>query len=352
MQFRTTRICLLFALVLVLAAPMAQSQEWIGRGRAHGVIRDENDQPIEGAKVTLHLPGQPEEGPDPVFTDKKGRWAVGGLEGGPWTVIIEVEGYLLSEGSFNVDEFRAARPLVVNLTPIPKEDLIDQRAAEAKLQLDEGNTLLQEGKYAEARGKYEQALTNLEPEYHPLVLQGIASTYLGEENTEQALATLEQALALDPGNPDVLRAQARAYYQAGSVDRSIGSLQAIVAGNPDDVATMQLLIDLLVREGREEEAATYMAKLPEGQHLAPDTVLNTGIALYNNNDLDGALAQFDRAVEENPDLPDAYYYRGLVNLGKGNNEQAAADLTKFLELAPDHAKASEAREFLKYLTPE
>ncbi len=48
----------------------------------------------------------------------------------------------------------------------------------------------------------------------------------------------------------------------------------------------------------------------------------------------------------------ALYYRGLVYLGRGENDLAAVDLRKFLELEPDSPKAAEAKEFLSYLEPQ
>ena len=38
-----------------------------------------------------------------------------------------------------------------------------------------------------------------------------------------------------------------------------------------------------------------------------------------------------------------------MHLNLGNGEIATADFNKFLELAPEHARAEEARQFLEYL---
>jgi regulator of sirC expression with transglutaminase-like and TPR domain len=54
-------------------------------------------------------------------------------------------------------------------------------------------------------------------------------------------------------------------------------------------------------------------------------------------------------VTQNPEYPDGYYYRGLVRLNNQDNAAAVADFKRFLELAPEHPKAAEAREFLSYL---
>ena len=114
----------------------------------------------------------------------------------------------------------------------------------------------------------------------------------------------------------------------------------------------QLLIDLLVRADREDEAEAVMATLPEDAKVNADTLLNLGIDSYNGGELDEARSYFDRAAAENPDNATAYYYRGLINLNQSQNDAAIADFHKLLELAPEHPQAEEVREFLKYLEPQ
>jgi len=305
---------------LLAAASLASAQGWAGKGRLQGQIKNQEGEPIQGAKVTLRHVDYPDEGPEPLVTDKKGRWAYLGLTGGDWKIVIEAEGYVGSEGSARVIEtaFGPGEMIRVELRPIPEEVKRSREGAEILSWIEEGNSLLDAGKYAEARAEYERALEKLEETDKPAVLRGVANTYYREGAVEEAVATLKQALEIVP----------------------------------DDAGTLQLLITLLVNEGREEEAQTYMAQLPEESRLDPDTLLNMGIKRYNEGNMDEALKFFDRAVSENPELATAYYYRGLVYLGQENAEAAIADLTKLLELDADHPNAAEARQFLEYLNSE
>ncbi len=61
------------------------------------------------------------------------------------------------------------------------------------------------------------------------------------------------------------------------------------------------------------------------------------------------MASFDRVVQENPDLPDSYYYRGLAYLATSKMKEAKADFLKLLQLAPNGEHAADAKEFLKEL---
>ena len=311
MMHRITIPSLALLLLLGSLAP-AVAQDWTGRGRLNGQVVDENKNPVEGAKVFLLLDGK---GPDPISTNKKGRWSYLGLVGGAWTVRIEADGYVPREGPAQVSEFGANKALVITIRPIPEEVLAEAAATEAMKHLEAGNQLLSEGKAIEARAEYEAALAELEPENHPPVLMGIASTYYQEDNLQATEETLDQVLEIEP----------------------------------DNVEALKLLSSMLVAEGREEEAKVLMERLPEGEVLDADAYLNVGIDAYNDGRLDEALAQFDEVVQQFPDLPEAYYYRGLVLLNQENNDGAITDFEKLLELAPDHPKAAEATSFLEYL---
>lgn len=304
---------LVLALVLVLASTAA-AQDWKGRGRLQGQVKDPEGKPYKGARVTLMMHGVEGQGPDTILTDKKGRWAYLGLAGGSWTVQIESDEYVLSEGTVSVSEHQVGpgTPLQVSLRG-PTEEELASTAAEL---IDQGNTALQEGRYAEARGFYEQALPDTPENNKAAVVRGIAQTYSLEGEKESAVAKLEESLALDP----------------------------------DDTTTLRLTIDLLLAMGRKDEAETYMAKLPEGEKLDFPSRLNLGIDLYNQNDYEGALEHFVQAAGDYPEEPDGHYYAGMVYLAQQKNPEALEAMQRFLELAPaDHEKRAEAESFVEYL---
>lgn len=304
----------LLLITLASAAPLA-AQDWKGRGRLQGIVTDMDGNPIKGAQVTLRSVEEPDAGPAPITTNKHGRWSYLGLVGGKWKVEIEAPDYHGSEGEIDVSEISTNDTVRVSLRPITEQEKAAAAEDAAMGLIDKGNTLLEEKKFGEARAQFEQALGKLEPQQQVPVLRGIAHTYTEQGKTDEAIDTLKKALAIQP----------------------------------DDVDSLRVISTLLVSEGHEEEAGEYMARLPEGQKVDPTAALNVGIDLYNKKDLDGALAKFNRVVEENPSLPDGYYYRGLVFLNQGKNAEAIADFKKLLELAPDYSQATEVKQFLDYL---
>lgn len=309
-------------MLLLLAGLPVFAQSWAGRGRLQGEIKDEQGKPVEGAQIWFRLgenpidPKNPGDGPKPITTSKYGKWSILGLAQGTWRVLIVKEGFLQSEGQVKVLEGGAPPPpIVTTLKVIPKEAQQAAKGNEALQALERGNQLLTQEKYAEARAEYEKAIAQLDPANHPPILRGIARTYFQEKNNDKAIQTLQEALTL----------------------------------KPDDVESLRLIVNLLVASGKEAEAQQYIAKLPQGATVDPATLLNIGIKYYNDKKLDQALAEFDRVVKENPTLPDAYYYRGLVYLATNKPAEAKADFQKLLELDSNHPNAKEAQEYINAL---
>jgi thioredoxin-like negative regulator of GroEL len=308
----------------VLSAGTGLAQDWVGKGRIQGIVTDDAAKPVAGAIVRLKKAGG--GGPEELKTNDKGRWSYLGLSGGTWEVEIEAPGFAISEGSFPVNEYGVNDPIRVQLqkptvaapaaggTAAPAgEDAA--KVAEATQKLGEAGKLIEGGKLEEGRKLLYEALPLLDGPKQASVYLQIARTHYQQGDSASTLEVLEKGLAVDPGHVDSLR----------------------------------LISSILVNEGRPEEAQPYISRLPAGQKIDPNALLNVGIEKYNANDLDAALAQFDQVVASYPELADAYYYRGLVHMGKGNNALALADLTKLLELDPNHANAAEAKQFVDYL---
>jgi tetratricopeptide (TPR) repeat protein len=337
------------ALALFGAAPVL-AQAWAGHARMQGKISAPDGKPVEGAKIILRQgivdnvdPANPGPGPEPLVTNKKGQWSTLGLAGGDWTVVIVKDGYLTSQGTAKVNEFGPVPPINITLKEIPRE-VIEQAqkeaeasstAGQARAALEKGNTLLGEARAGGGNAKLEEARASY--------MEGMALL----DKTEAKDAAAQDAIAQT--RLSVLTTVAGIDAELGNTDRALTDLKKVLESKPDDPQVLQLVIDLLVRAGRDKEAQQYIAKLPAGTKLDPNAYLNMGIKAFNEGEMDKAFESFDRAVKENPDLADGYYYRGLVWMNRGKKAEAKADLEKFLQLAPDHRYAADAKEFLKSL---
>ncbi len=365
--------CLAVCLLLTVAIP-SSAQDWAGRGRAHGTVKNEDGEPIAGATVKMFLRRE-DNGPEPKVTDEKGKFAFGNLTGGPWTVYIDAEGYKGVAATMNVTQFGATKAASIVLARDPRSsigtgdklldagDYAGARAAylQAMEGLDEvggarlrsrvGDTYLKEGNLEAAKKEFRQALAYLAPTEQSHVRISLGNAYQAAGEFSQARAEYLQAAEMLDGEAKatVLTQIARGYYSEQNFDQAIEVLEQAVELSPGNVQAIQVLADILTQQGREAEAATYLAQLPEDQKLPTDMVLNIGIRLFNEGNTEKAIEYFERAVKEAPDNPEGYYYRGLCRLGAGDNDGARADFEQLLEIDPETSHKAEVEEFLSFL---
>jgi tetratricopeptide (TPR) repeat protein len=74
-----------------------------------------------------------------------------------------------------------------------------------------------------------------------------------------------------------------------------------------------------------------------------------GMLAVQKGDWNGAISQFDQAIQLNPHYDDAYYQRGYARQKKGDTDGAIADYNQALAVNANLDKAYTGRGFAKYL---
>ncbi|HEY6211936.1 MAG TPA: tetratricopeptide repeat protein [Vicinamibacterales bacterium] len=302
---RFLRIGIVALAVAIAAPPLAHAQAWRGMGRMAGKVTDEQGKPLEGVLVKAELPGA---GATQATTNKKGEWALGGIARGAWNLDFSKPGYETTRIAVSIEELSRIPPVETKLKPTP----VDPNEV-VKGELIKAAELLGEKKYAEARAIYE----------------GILAKYPQAAQVEPLLA--------------------RTYYAEKQYDKAIEHLRLAVQKDPSSIENKLLLGNILIEQGHAEEGRQVLASVDDAAVKDPTTFVNVGIGLLNQNKPDEALAYFEKAIARFPQSGDAYYYRALVRLRKEDRDGAKADLTKFLELAPNAPEAPAARKALEQL---
>jgi Tfp pilus assembly protein PilF len=282
------------------------AQDWRGVGRMGGKVTDETGAPLENVTVTA-VRGESHGGPT-VKTNKKGEWAINGVNGGAWDIDFEKDGYEPSKKSAQLNERSTNPPLTVVL----KKAAIDPNV-QLRAELQQASELMTQQKYADARAVYEGILAA-----HPDLYQMepyIARTYYAEKQFDPAIEHLRKAAAKDPSNVDV----------------------------------KLLLANVLDEKGSADEARQILASIDESKITESSTFVNAGIGLINQKKPEEAIVWFDKAIARFPQAADAYYYRGITEVQLGKTDAAKSDLTKFLAIAPNAPEASTAKGILEKL---
>src|SRR5258705_132631 len=87
--------------------------------------------------------------------------------------------------------------------------------------------------------------------------------------------------------------------------------------------------------------------------LAPqdaETLVRAADIKFKDRDIEGALADYGRAIQVDSRCAPAYYGRGQIRANKGQLPEAEADYTKAVEIDPKFAKAWFGRALLRTYT--
>jgi Flp pilus assembly protein TadD len=219
------------------------------------------------------------------------------------------------------------------------------------LLLEEANRQIEKAAYAAAWTCADRAADLAPQSVEAHHLRGASLAALGRENEAQVAYGL--ALALDPDDPETLRAVAD-FYINGKTDRGRDALrlglELAQRGSRRALARRRrnapLSADLAVLEaqalndlGRSDEA---LARVDAALHLAPgrgDALHEKGVALFDLSKFADAKLALTKALALQPD--DAYTHQmlGLTLEQLHEDKDADAELAKALELAPTELSA-------------
>jgi len=289
-------------LALLLCASVASAQSWRGMGRVSGKVMDEDGKPIEGVTVKLNLPGA---GGTELKTNKKGEWQIGGIARGEWQIDFELSPYEPRRLTVSVAELSRVPPVEIRL----KLDVNEAIRTEVVKAAD----LIAKNQYADARKVYEAVLAKYPSAYR-----------------------LEPYLA-------------RTYYLEKNYDEAIKHMKIAIEKDPSDLENKLRLGNILMETGRMDEGRQLLATVDDSAVKDPAIFINIGISLMNQNKADEALVYFEKGIKNFPAIGDSYYYRALIRLQKGDTAGTKADLSKYLELAPNGPEAAAARKALEQI---
>ena len=159
-----------------------------------------------------------------------------------------------------------------------------------------------------------------------------ARAYDAQDQTDQAIAELERALVLEPRLPG-------AHFAIGFIKWSIGDPAAAekqfreeLSINPRHTASWYYLSEILAADGKIEEADGILKKLAED---APGTFFaqfGLGKMEERRNNPQPAAEHFRRAIEIEPNSPEAHYHLGKVLRKLGRKEEAGEEFQKSRDL--------------------
>ncbi len=163
-----------------------------------------------------------------------------------------------------------------------------------------------------------------------LAYYGLGLAYRRLERTTEAQAALRQAIALRPGDPDLLRDLGVSYFDAGKMSEALAALRQALAARPDDAAAIYYL-------GRaSQEAGDLDTALASYKRL-----LDAGL------ESDELYQQLGKVCARKGDLAAGHYYSGLGFKLRGDATNAVFHLSQALPLYKGKPEEEKVRAALQ-----
>ena len=190
----------------------------------------------------------------------------------------------------------------------------------------------------------------IDPDYAPAYAQrGIATLLLSDESygsipleqaQSQAKLYLDQALRLDPEQPEALAGMGLYYRIApGETDRAIDYLQRALAINPNLINASNWLQIAYSDAGRQEEAVAIVEKIVEYDPLYRPGLNNLFIVFMDRRELDKAQALIDRVRPLLGNDPYLLQFDAQMHYARGQYASGLRLMEQVKETNPNHATA-------------
>jgi len=306
----------LFLIAITLSS--ASAQEHTGKGRVNGIVVDDQGNPVEGALILVE--SMRYETKFQGYSEKNGRFAVAGMGTGMWRVTASKNGYASSYADLNIRQLRRNPPITFTLQKMTGYAALmtDEDAFEI---FDKGNLLIQEEKYDEAIGIFEEFLEKY-PEIYQVHLN-IGTCYLKKGDLGQAESEFNLVLdktkethgdyAQDP------QASLRAFTGLGEVHTQ---------KNEFDKAREYFTQALEISP--EDEVAAY----------------NVGEVFFSHQQVDEAIKYFEMAIEIKKDWSKPHLRLGYVYLNKADFDKSLEHFNKFIELDPENPEVPNVKNII------
>jgi tetratricopeptide (TPR) repeat protein len=179
-----------------------------------------------------------------------------------------------------------------------------------------------------------------------LARESRSSTFLLQQASTADLDTnaawreylVRRAVEFDPGNTDALYDLASMLRVLRRYDEALVLLERHRQLVPGDFQTIADIGRCLSGLQRFAEAEPVLRRALEGLDDA-NTHFDLGLALDRQGRLPEAIAEYQRALERNPDHKDALNYLGVSYVRQGRLDQAAAQFERLIATDPDNADA-------------
>jgi len=171
------------------------------------------------------------------------------------------------------------------------------------------------------------------------------ATLANQGKDAEALAKFQESVDTRPDLIAGWQALAKVNLRLKKYDKAIEAADKALAADSEDNDMMAVLYEAYNAKGDKVKAAEFKKKLPAnaaGLFNEAARAINAG----KDKDAEPLLKQ---AIVADPAMAQAYYELGMLNVRSGKNAEAKTNLLKYLQLQPAGKDAATAKEMLNYV---
>jgi tetratricopeptide (TPR) repeat protein len=213
----------------------------------------------------------------------------------------------------------------------------NQLTAHILAALQQGLTLHQQGKLAEAKAIYEVILKHDPRHFDSLNLLGAIAAQTGKY--QAAVDLIGEAISINPNVASAYNNRGNALLDLKRLDEALANYDKALALKPDYAEAHCNRGSALLDLNRLDEALASCNKALDLNPNYAEGYNNRGNVLLNLKRFNEALACYDKALTLNPDYAEAYYNRGNSLRDLKQPDKAVASYDRALALKPDNAEA-------------
>ena len=220
---------------------------------------------------------------------------------------------------------------------------IPQGNATAENWLERGNQLWRLDRNDEAVQAFDRAIA-LQPEFIHLAYYGKGLALFGNED-EAALASLELATETEPNFAPAFLTKSSVLRGLNRLNEALTAIETTISLHKDNANLYSEKGFILLKLKRYSEAEVAYNRAIQ---LNPRTAFyyNRGNLYDEQGEVELAIADYNQAIEINPEIAEAYINRGLLYNEQGKVELAIADYNQAIEINPQFAEVYNNRGLL------
>lgn len=202
-----------------------------------------------------------------------------------------------------------------------------------------GDALIGLGRLVEAEAAYDHVLKQGP---HAMALRGKAHVAMTVGDNDAARGYLDQALSLDPDNPNILYEDAVWLYQNREFKEAQDRFAQAAELDPTRLATYVGLIQSQLQLGKTDEANELVRRLASADPDNLSLTLQDAVVQFMRGNFRDAKTAADRVLAANARVPRALLIAGYSAYQLQQFDQARARLTTYMAMVPADTNARAA----------